>query len=126
MEQIAINGSNQAITSIPAGIASKSVTGGAATYVLGSEAVADMINLTGTITGNVIVSCPALLANLDTTAGNTALKTVATWLKVFRNNAAGPFTVTINSGLTGDVGVVIATGATKWLGFDGLSTFLAE
>lgn len=126
MEQLIINGSNQVVTSIPAGTATKSIAGAAATYVLTTEAIADMINLTGAITGAVVVSCPALLGSLDTTATNTALKTITSWIKLFRNNTTGAFSVTINSGLAGDTGIVVATGAVKWIAFDGVSTFLAE
>jgi hypothetical protein len=107
MEQILVNGANQVFAAIPSGVAIKNVAGAANVVLSPSEAAADIIEFTGVLTGNIIVTVPQTLQSPQVVGtpstfpappppigpGNSLL--VASWQKFFVNNTTGAFTITI-------------------------------
>lgn len=110
MEPIAQNGAVPYQIVLPAGFATRDISGAANVTLTNSEGDADLIELTGLITGNIVVTVPLSLFVMvvGTTLFPPSYETRPSWLKVFKNSTAGAFTVTIVG--PGGVGALITQG----------------
>lgn len=121
MEQVIIGGSNQVFPPIPAGPAVQSVAGAANVTLATNVGASDIIELTGVLTGNIVVTLPVPLSpQVVGTTGPFSL--VTSWIKIVRNNTTGPFTLTVKG--PGGVGVAVTQGASTLLfSEDGANVF---
>ena len=125
MEQLLINNANQVFPIIPAGPALRDVSGAANVSLSSSEAASDIILLSGVLTGNIVVTVPApqVPAQVNGSTGSVGLG--AGWIKIFRNNTTGAFTLSIQ-GPTG-APIVLPQGESQLIWSpDGQSAFPAN
>lgn len=113
-------------TSIPAGYATQTVTGGLPTITLSAPiAAADIIEFTGTLTAqNLLVVIPQPLFPTQV-AGNQSYSnpTVPGWMKIVKNSTSGPFSLVLQC-KGGPNTLVIPQGDTQWVySPDGFSLF---
>lgn len=115
MEQVFGNGSNQSFQTLPAGFAARVVAGGVDVNLTSSEGAADLIELTGLLTGNIRVTIPTpLITQIIGTSGGADFKVGLSWMKLIRNSTTGSFTVTV-VGPAGGSGIVLTQGEAQWL-----------
>jgi hypothetical protein len=116
-------------TGIPAGYATQTLVGGQPTLLLTPNvAAADVIELTGALTGqDIVVAVPAPLFPTQVVGSNTTGSysgpTGFGWAKIFKNSTTGPFNVVLQC-QNGPNTLPIPQGETFWaFSPDGLSIF---
>ena len=117
MEQVSIGGANQVFAPIPAGFATRSVAGAVDVALTSSESAADIIEVTGALTGDihVIVATPLFPQVVGTTQTSppTLPSTINSWVKIFRNATTGVHTVTVIG--PGGTGIAVTQGDSQVL-----------
>jgi hypothetical protein len=118
VEQVQSNGGNQTFPVLPAGYATRDVSGNANVVLKSNEGICDFIELTGVLTGNIVVTIPTPpIAQVVGTSPNAPLKVAPSWLKFVRNSTTGAFTITLVG--PGGGGVLLASGVTPCYSKDG-------
>ena len=115
-------------TSIPAGYAKQSVSGGLPTITLSANvAAADIIEFTGTLTAqNLLVVIPQPLFPTQVNGSvSYSGPTVPGWMKMIKNSANGPFQLILQS--QGGTNTLVVGPGTQWVfSPDGVNLFLAS